>query len=79
MAWMSKLKRIQAKARELARSGKFYGWRPIEFELFFEDGISEAREWLSTTATQEELDRICREARTRRHGVQHREGVPLVR
>jgi hypothetical protein len=39
MTRMSKLKRIQAKARELARSGKFYGWRPIEFERRFEDGI----------------------------------------
>jgi hypothetical protein len=63
---MSKLKRIQAKASELARSGEFYGWRPIEFELFFEDGISEAREWLYATATQEELDRICQKARMRR-------------
>jgi hypothetical protein len=38
------LKRMQAKARELARSGKFYGWPPLEFELLFEDGFSEARE-----------------------------------
>jgi hypothetical protein len=67
---MSKLKRIQAKARELARSGKFYGWRPIEFELLFEDGISEAREWLQRAATQEELDRICRKARIRRLSAQ---------
>ena len=66
MTWMSKLKRIQAKARELARSGNFYGWRPIEFELLFEEGISEAREWLNRATTQDELDRICRKARTRR-------------
>ena len=66
MTWMSKLKQIQAKARELARSGKFYGWRPIEFELLFEDGISEAREWLNRATTQDELDRICWKARTRR-------------
>jgi hypothetical protein len=26
---MTKLERIQAKARELARSDKFQGWRPI--------------------------------------------------
>jgi len=32
---MTNLKRIQAKARELARSGKFHGWRPIAFELRF--------------------------------------------
>jgi hypothetical protein len=75
---MSKLKLIQAKASELARSGKFYGWRPIEFELFFEDGISEAREWLYATATQEELDRICQKARMRRLTVQRSEEAPLA-
>jgi hypothetical protein len=63
---MSKLKNIQAKARELARSGTFYGWRPIEFVLLFEDGVSEAREWLHKASTQEELDRICWKARGRR-------------
>ena len=62
---MSKLKCIQAKARELARSGKFYGWPPLEFELRFEDGFSEAREWLHRPATRDVLDRICQEARKR--------------
>ena len=42
---MTNLERIQAKARELARSGKFHGWRPIAFELRFEPGYAEAREW----------------------------------
>ena len=64
---MSKLKGIQAKARELARSGDFYGWPPIKFELRFEDGHAEAREWLNSPATWEELDRICRKARMLRH------------
>jgi hypothetical protein len=63
---MSKLKHIQARARELARSGKFFGWRPLKFELRFEDGFAEAREWLRRASTQEELDRMCRKARTRR-------------
>jgi len=36
---MSKLKRLQSRARELARSGKFYGWPPLVFELRFEDWI----------------------------------------
>jgi hypothetical protein len=63
---MSKLKGIQARARQLARSGKFYGWPPLEFELRFEDGFPEAREWLRKASTREELDRICRKARTRR-------------
>src|SRR5262245_16896819 len=35
---MTNLKRIQAKARELARSGKFHGWRPIAFELSSREG-----------------------------------------
>jgi hypothetical protein len=60
---MKKLTHIKAQARELARSGKFHGWRPIAFELRFEDGFEEAREWLYAPSTQDELDRICREAR----------------
>ena len=61
---MSKLKRIQARARELARSGRFFGWAPIAFELRFEDGFAEARDWLYRAATRDELDRLCRKART---------------
>ena len=61
---MSKLKRVQARAREMARSGRFYGWPPIAFELRFEDGFEDAREWLYRAATRDELDRLCREART---------------
>ena len=60
---MNKLKLIQAKARKLAHSGKFHGWSPIAFELGFEDGFEEAREWLYTATTRDELDRICQEAR----------------
>jgi hypothetical protein len=60
------LKHVEARAHELARSGKFYGWPPLEFELRFEEGFSEAREWLHEAATRDELDRLCREARTRR-------------
>ncbi len=63
---MSELTTIQAKARELARSGEFYGWLPIKFELRFEDGYADAREWLNRAATWEELDRICQKARRRR-------------
>jgi len=29
---------IQKRARELARSGQYIGWRPIAFELQFEPG-----------------------------------------
>jgi hypothetical protein len=47
----------------LARSGKFHGWRPIAFELRFEEGHEEAREWLHDAATQDELERLCQTAR----------------
>jgi hypothetical protein len=60
---MTNLKRIQARARELARSGKFHGWRPIAFELRFEKGYEEAREWLHSAAIQDEIDRLCQIAR----------------
>lgn len=60
---MTNLKRIQARARELARSGKFHGWRPVAFELRFENGYEEAREWLHSAAVRDELDRLCHIAR----------------
>jgi hypothetical protein len=63
---MSKLKSIQSRARELAQSRNFYGWPPLEFELRFEDGYSEAREWLHRPTMGDELDRVCQEARKRR-------------
>ena len=43
---MRKLNSFKAKARALARSGYFYGLPPLEFELSFEEGFNEAREWL---------------------------------
>ena len=55
---MTNLERIQAKARELARSGEFHGWRPIAFELQFEKGYEEAQEWLHSAAIQDEIDRF---------------------
>ena len=59
----SKARFQNGEARELAQSGKFYGWRPIAFELRFEEGYEEARDWLHSTAIQDELDRLCRIAR----------------
>ena len=59
------LKRIQERARELARSGKFIGSRGVAFELQFEPGYAQAFRWIHSLATQEELDHLCREARTR--------------
>lgn len=70
------LERIQERARELARSGRFTGWRSVAFELQFEPSLKEAFQWLHSAsiedafewfhspATKEELDRLCDEART---------------
>jgi hypothetical protein len=60
---MTKLKRIQSRARQMARSGQFHGWRPIAFELRFEDGFEAAREWLHSAAVKDELERLCQIAR----------------
>ena len=49
---MSKLGSFKAKARALAQSGYFYGLTPLEFELSFEDGFGEAREWLELPSTK---------------------------
>jgi hypothetical protein len=58
---MSKrLQQIQAKARELALSGTFIGWRPIAFTLQFEEGFAEAFDWIYSYATREELDSVAR-------------------
>jgi hypothetical protein len=65
-----KLQRFQARARELARSGKFNGWRPIAFRLQFEEGFAEAIQWTYSASTQEGLDIICRESRKRRNADQ---------
>ena len=63
---MSKLDSFKAKARALARPGYFYGLTPLEFELSFEDGFQEAREWLEQPSTKEELERLCQASRARR-------------
>jgi hypothetical protein len=57
-----RLQRVQDRAHELARSGKFNGWRPIAFKLQFEDGFTEAFQWFYSASVQDELDRICRNA-----------------
>jgi len=65
---MSKqLLQVQARARALARSGTFVGWRAIVFELSFESGYREALDWLKDPSTHDELDDLCRRARERRH------------
>lgn len=59
------LLRVQERARALAQSGKFFGWRPVVFELSFEPGYREAFEWLFSPSTREELDSLCSRARER--------------
>jgi hypothetical protein len=58
------LTRIQQRARELARSGKFFGARAVAFELQFEPGYSHGLRWIDSPEVQEELDLLCKEART---------------
>ena len=50
------LSKVQARARALAQSGKFAGWKAIAFELKFEPGYQEASQWLFSLATREEID-----------------------
>lgn len=64
-ATVRKLDSFKAKARALARSGYFYGLPPLEFELSFENGFNEAREWLEQPSTKEELQRLCQESRAK--------------
>ena len=40
------LNRIQQRARDLARSGKFIGSRAVAFELQFEPGYAQAFRWI---------------------------------
>src|SRR5262245_60071521 len=56
---------FKSKARALARSGHFCGLAALTFELRFEEGFHEAREWLALTSTKEELERLCYESRKR--------------
>ena len=62
---MRKLDSFKAKARALARSGYFYGLPPLEFELCFEKGFEEAREWLKQPSTKEKLARLCQASRAK--------------
>ena len=57
------LQRVQARARELARSGKFASWRGVAFELRFEPDCLHGLGWIQSPAAQEEIGRLCSEAR----------------
>jgi hypothetical protein len=62
---MRKLNSFKAKALDLARSGYFYGLPPLEFELSFEEGFNEARDWLEQPSTKKKLERLCAESRAK--------------
>src|ERR1700674_2205957 len=47
------LERMQERARELARSGKFSGWRSVAFELQFEPGLKEVFQWLHSASVED--------------------------
>ena len=66
------LSKVQARARALAQSGKFAGWKAIAFELKFEPGYQEASQWLFSLATREEIDLLCNRAResSKRRNIQ---------
>ena len=66
---MNKLKRIQTRARKLAHSGEFHGWHPIAFELRFEDGFEEAREWLYRALSRCRRSVTVNVAGNRRHAA----------
>lgn len=65
------LERMQERARELARSGQFSGWRSVVFELQFEPCLKGVFQWLHNSsvqdafqllhspATKKELDRLA--------------------
>jgi hypothetical protein len=71
------LERMQKRARELARSGKFAGWQAVSFELRFEpelkeafqwiydESVEDAFNWLHSPVTKQEIERLCYEARSR--------------
>ena len=68
------LEHMQERARELARSGEFSGWRSVAFELHFDPDLREvfqwihpsgedAFQWVHSPAAKEEINRLCDESR----------------
>jgi hypothetical protein len=55
---------IESEARALARTGNHKDYSSIEM-LFLVRGYHEARKLFANLWTQEELNRICRQARSR--------------
>ena len=57
---------VLSRARELALTGDYDGWQRIEFHLRFVEGFSEARGWLDSRFTRDELDRLCAQSHNKR-------------
>jgi hypothetical protein len=57
---------VRRRAKELAESGRFSGWLGIEFELRYVEGLQKARVWLDSEPIRDELDILCRQAKSRR-------------
>ena len=57
---------IQKRARTLAQSGKFAGWRAIAFELQFEPGYHEGAKWLFSPAAKDEIESLCMATRAKK-------------
>jgi hypothetical protein len=53
---------IRRRARELAKSGRFEGWRGIEFELRVVEGLPEACALLASGPVRQDLDVLCQQA-----------------
>jgi hypothetical protein len=51
------------RAPELARSGQFAWWWPIEVHLRVSDECPEARHALDDKRIRDELDKLCQQAR----------------
>lgn len=60
---------VRHTALQLARSGRFCGWRLIEIELRFVRGLRIAPAFFHDLALRDELDSLCRTAQ--RHRRQH--------
>jgi hypothetical protein len=56
---------IDARARELAASGKHHNWQSIETALRFGEGVEEAREILDRKWFQDYLNQLCHAAQRR--------------
>jgi hypothetical protein len=60
--WLSASKSVHGSSPTRANS---FGWRAVAFELRFEPGYTDGLDWIQSPAAQEEIDRLCNQARNR--------------